>query len=846
MRIPSNHCPRILGHYISIVDPACGSGHFLLAAARRLAAHVARLQANGTPSAAEYRHALRQVVARCIYGVDLNPMAVELCKVSLWMEAVEPGLPLTFLDSHIQHGNALIGTTPELMSGGVPDAAWAPIEGDDRKTASLLRRRNKAAASGQRGMTALWSEPSSGEAGQVVRAVAELEAASDTDAAALAGKESRWERILGSNAYRHQTFVADAWCAAFVWPKQDGDLADAAPTNVLWRQLRDGQGKAPALTAKTVSELAEEYRFFHWHLQFPQVFAKGGFDVVLGNPPWDEVQFEETAWFASRDLEIAGAQNAAARAELILGLESANAPLFAQYRAALRLVGGVKLFTRASGVFPTGSSGKLNTATLFTSRAAHLAHARLGAFGLVVPTGVATDKGASDLFEELMSRGKLRSLYDFVNQRLLFPAVRPHQHFCLLTGARQREASTEAEFAAFLLDPSELGDQQRRYRLSWQEVVTLSPEARALSLFSSRTQAEASRKLCDRFAPLGAQTNNTDWMAKYQQGTFNMASASDLFRVEPDLVASGYKSVGLDLERAKAQAYTPLFDAKMARQFEWRAASLGFSGHQFRKVSKAPSTPDQLRDPSFVPAFTYWVPRGEAEARLGDWTAPWLLGFKDVTGVTSTRLAAFAFIPRIGIAHAYPLLKLAGAASDHAFVAAWLNGLLVEWFLRQRMHGLHLTWHILSQVPVPARSVAHGPAGWHPWQTVAQWVAPRVAELSCTSCHLRILAEELVGSEAAFVYDDERRFLIRIELDAAFFHLAGLTAQEALFVMDSLDKLASREVREFGEYRSRKEVPVVMSAMAEAVRTGKAYQTRLDPPPADPRVAHPDTRGDHP
>src|SRR5205807_7401464 len=88
---------------ISVVDPACGSGHFLLAAARRLAGHLARLQANGTPSAAEYRHALRQVVGRCLYGVDLNPMAVELCKVSLWMEAVEPGLPLTFLNSHIQY-----------------------------------------------------------------------------------------------------------------------------------------------------------------------------------------------------------------------------------------------------------------------------------------------------------------------------------------------------------------------------------------------------------------------------------------------------------------------------------------------------------------------------------------------------------------------------------------------------------------------------------------------------------------------------------------------------------------------------------------------------------------------
>jgi len=271
---PGKTVEALLG--LSIVDPACGSGHFLLAAARRLAAHVARLQANGTPSGAEYRHALRQVVGKCIYGVDLNPMAVELCKVSLWMEAVEPGLPLTFLNSHIQHGNALLGTTPELMAKGIPDAAWEPIEGDDRKVASALKKRNKQGASGQRSFDTLWTSPADTGAQAVTKAVNELEAASDADAAELARKEAKWEGILTSQEYRQQKFVADAWCSAFVWPKQLGPLSEVAPTNELWRQLRDGQGRPPELTLKTVEELGRQYRFFHWHLQYPQVFAKGG------------------------------------------------------------------------------------------------------------------------------------------------------------------------------------------------------------------------------------------------------------------------------------------------------------------------------------------------------------------------------------------------------------------------------------------------------------------------------------------------------------------------------------------------------------------------------------------
>ncbi|MGO9288158.1 MAG: N-6 DNA methylase, partial [Polyangia bacterium] len=171
---------------LSVVDPACGSGHFLLAAARRLAAHVARLQAAGTPSAGQYRHALRQVVGRCIYGVDLNPMAVELCRVSLWMETVEPGRPLSFLDSHIQQGNALLGATPDLMKNGLPDAAWDPIEGDDKKTASALKKRNKKAAEGQRGLDSLWSKPGEDESAKVAAAVAEVDAAPDADVQSLA------------------------------------------------------------------------------------------------------------------------------------------------------------------------------------------------------------------------------------------------------------------------------------------------------------------------------------------------------------------------------------------------------------------------------------------------------------------------------------------------------------------------------------------------------------------------------------------------------------------------------------------------------------------------------------
>jgi len=271
---------------LTICDPACGSGHFLLAAAHRLASHAARRKANGTASPAQYQSALRHVIRQCLFGVDLNPMAVELCKIGLWLETAEPGLPLTFLDSHIQHGNAILGATAERMANGIPDAAWDPVEGDDKRTSRLLKKRNKFAHK-EYVSTISPKRASAGSGPQSIRSAATNPGMVDDLWLEHPGKKQEGrEATLDSSLIRRQKLVADAWCAAFVWPKQPGQLAEAAPTNDVWLRLRDGLEAASALTEKTVHELAEQYCIFHWHLQFPQIFKKGGFDVVLGNPPW--------------------------------------------------------------------------------------------------------------------------------------------------------------------------------------------------------------------------------------------------------------------------------------------------------------------------------------------------------------------------------------------------------------------------------------------------------------------------------------------------------------------------------------------------------------------------------
>ena len=339
---------------LAIVDPACGSGHFLLAAARRLADRVARIRTGGTPTPDDYQSALRDVVRRCIYGVDMNPLAVELCKVSLWMESIDPGLPLTFLESHIRYGNSLIGTSRALMGDQVPDAAWAVLEGDDRKVAGALKRRNKEEIAGQR---SLLFEPRK-ETDRLRDTALAVEEAPDADADALAEKQRKWKALLTSEVYEHEKLVADTWCAAFLWPKDEpGPVVDAAPTTARWLALREQEAPPSPVLVDTVRMLAEEYRLFHWELAFPHVFERGGFDVVLGNPPWERVKLQEQEFFASREPSIAKARNAAERKKIIAALPATDPVLWNEWTDTTRIAQGQSHFARQSGRYPLCGKG---------------------------------------------------------------------------------------------------------------------------------------------------------------------------------------------------------------------------------------------------------------------------------------------------------------------------------------------------------------------------------------------------------------------------------------------------------------------------------------------------------
>ena len=887
---------------LTVCDPAMGSGHFLVAlvddmadrvleAASRAstlvnaqpwAAHlvergrawespvIARIAAirreiktqareHGwavTDAQLDDRHIVRRMVLkRAIFGVDKNPMAVELAKTALWLHTFTVGAPLSFLDHHLKVGDSLHGERLPTVQRG-------------------LQR-----------LGALLLQTEFDRLGRAARSLAQVADLTDVDMA-----EARLSKQLAHEATEQTApllAVLDFWRAlrwlipgwpvdkpaqlAKLLPPENGQphpwlLGLGALLNPgvnLVSVIGNGQLPAEGAAADAVQAanalmaqaraLARRESFFHWWTQFPTIFtpdgtgAHSGFDAVIGNPPWDRIKLQEVEWFAERDARIATQARAADRKALIAELKTRDDPLWTDYQQAqqqaeanARVLGNGK---QGAGDYPLLGGGDVNLYSLFVERAQALVRPD-GLVALVTPSGIAADKGAAAFFRSISASGRLGALFDFENRKGLFPDVDSRFKFCTLVfgGPERRFDETRCAFYLHSLDELD-ADPARQLQLTADDFARVNPNTGAAPIFRSQRDADITLALYARHpvlvrhgqvsASTGAQPDEQVWPVKYAT-MFHMTNDSHLFLKDGELAKQGWKRAPLGRwVNAAGQEAHPLYAGRMLHQYDHRAASVTVNEDNLKVASLSDrSAIADKANPAYYPQPQYWVPADavpEAQRR------PWAIGFRDIARATDARTMIAAIVPGVYAGNTLPLLvDPAMGPREASLLLANFNALVFDYVARQKAQSTHLNWYIVEQLPViaPARFDEPLPAafakamraarlmnGRHPRPTVADFVIPQVLALSYSAHDLAPFARDLGFVDAAgqvlapLPWDEEQRRTRLAALDALFFWLYGLGADDAAYVLGSFPIVREQDLRAFGRYRTQDEVLAALALL---------------------------------
>ncbi|MGA2452737.1 MAG: N-6 DNA methylase [Solirubrobacteraceae bacterium] len=801
---------------LAVCDPACGSGHFLIAAANRIGKCLAVVRTGDLePSPEAIRHAVRDVIGHCVYGVDMNPMAVELCKVSLWVETLDPGRPLSFLDDRVVCGNSLLGATPELIAAGIPDEAYKPLLGDDKEFVTELRKRNARERSGQAELGDTTATVES-DAQMLVASSSAITQIHDDSLRGVHERERRFDQLLTSPELARARLLADTWCAAFVAPKRPG-----APTITQATMLRVAVQGASGLSSderKVIDDERRAYGFHHWHVAFPAVIARGGFDVVLGNPPWEHTELKEREFFAARAPTISAAPNKAAREEGIARLRDDDPAQFAAYEAAKRQADGWSHMLRSSGRYPLCGRGRTNTYAVFAELMRTIIRPE-GRVGMIVPTGIATDDTTKHFFSDLVERRALVSVLSFENEALLFPQVHHATKFCLLTLTGDTY-DRDPVFVFFARAVADVSESWRRFTLSSADIRRVNPNTGTCPIFRSRHDAEITKGIYERIPPFvvdGVEGGNP-WNANLSQGLFNMSSDAGLF------------------ETQAGEGRMPLYEGKMFWQFDHRYGTYaGQTAAQAKQGTLPAVTEDAHRDPRYTVVPRYWVDRGRVDAEIrARELDKWLIAARGITSAVVNRTMVLSALPATAVGNSALVIAMPTISrADRLAFLACANSFAADYTCRQKASGANLNLFILKQVAIPSPSMLSEPCPWNGGETFGDFIGQRALELVYTANDLAALAEEERRLGSPFPWDEDRRTVIRAELDAAIFQLYGLRRDEVEYIMSTFSVAESYEMAEYGEFRQRRLILERYDTMATAAGEGERYEAVLNPPPAD-------------
>ena len=811
---------------LKVIDPACGSGHFLLAAARRIANELTQARAQSmlqAPAPELYRHSLHEVISKCIYGVDVNPMAVELARMGLWLEGFAENEPLSFLDHHLQVGNSLLGVMDlkTLKLGIAPDAykaASANYKGfglSDKDVCAVLKKKNdQARKTLQESLyyTDLGNISTSG--------YTPIEQMGTGTLAAENAKAQQAKRNFELLHNSPEGQACDLVLAAFLCEKSTR-TQHLVPTSA-------EVGKALQDQVNFVTDCAEQLAFarqvcaenkvFHWPLRFFDVFAQGGFDCVLGNPPWEKPQVEDRKWFAPYFPAIAFAPTAAIRKKMVEALskgtfareygqafkdniEEAESiyeqKIFADYILELHRAYMATLFCHLSekdgGRFPLTGFGSTNLYAYLAEIALQLKN-KQGSVGMVMPIGIVTDDATKKFSQQVFSQAEVSSIYHFNNTENIFPAVHSSYSFVLMT----LHPAKQADCVFYATKEQHLQDELRHIYFAPNDMALMNPNTQTLSLVRTEFDLKLCRKLYLKAPILAKQElGNNPWPAITLRG-FHMTDDSHLF------ISAQGKTQNIE------QHLEPMYEGKLFWQFDHRFASFKEANNSDKEPNATTVTNEEKEQSSFTIQPRYWVSNSAIQDKLvaKNWSKPWLISWRDIARSTDERTLIATVLPsRYALGGTIQTILPNVSSQLAACLLATLNSLVVDYVQRIKQSGMHCNLLYVRQLPIlPPEAFKE--------QDVA-FICERVAKLTRTADDIN---EVWLTDYPAYTFQGpEERLQLRCELDAYIARMYGLTREELHYILDPADAmndptfpsvtfpgLKNKELKLYGEYRTQR------------------------------------------
>ncbi len=887
---------------LKICDPAMGSGHFLVSlvdyfadeilesiAAVQLAVasqpwaqdianpwasplikRIADIRSRILSAARQQRWAVteaqlddrhlvrRMILKRVVHGVDKNPMAVELAKVALWLHTFTVGAPLSFLDHHLHCGDSLFGGKVSQVRDAL------------NKQGSLIYQDDL------RGLE---------KARDLMLAIGNL-----TDIDIAEAHHSKAMMVIAADGMRPMQRTLD-----FMLAKQWSGKAGRKEYDTAWADLLAGQyGKHLLESIKFYSEhraslptaserqtlatvqaalaKADAEHFLHWELAFPTVWqdGQGGFDAIIGNPPWDRMKLQQVEWFAERKPEIAQAARAADRKKLIAQLEADNDPLWQDFLAAQAASEAASRVARECGDYPLLSGGDINLYSLFVERAQALIHPR-GLVGLLCPSGIAADKGASEFFRGISGTGRLAALYDFENKKTFFPDIHASFKFCaLIFGGEQRTVAT-ARCAFYLHTLEEADDPSRALHLTAQDFMAVNPNTGAAPIFRTQRDADITTAIYRRQPVLYLHQNPNPpqsplvrgeaaisspdkgrpggvkvWPLRYCR-MFDMTNDSGLFKRRDELEKEGWYPVGENRWKKGEAEAVPLYEGKMVQMYDHRAANVVMNANNLhRPAQQEASSAAQHADPAFSPTPQFYISTSDVQQQ---YQGRWVLAFKEITAPTNMRSMIACIAPGYGFGNKLPLwLPENGAEKAYSQIAPLLvanfNAFAFDFVVRQKLQGQTLNLFIVEQLPLirpeqfeqplpspsatllplpkgegfkppsPSGRAQRGARNEGEGTTIADFVRGEVLRLSYTAHDLAPFARDLGYDGAPFAWDESDRRHRLARLDALFFYLYGLSRDDAAYILDTFPIVREQDEKAHGRYLTKELILAYMNAVA--------------------------------